>query len=82
MSSWRPTASASPRCDPGTRALVLWLVEHMQEPSIPKAKKEGWWAVDDIYYGYFEPARFTKTAVPEAKGFAGSASKHRFVSLY
>ena len=66
--------------DPGTRALVLWLAEHRQAPSIAKLKKEGWWAIDDIYYGYYDPRRFTKVAVPEAKGFSGSAEKHRFVS--
>ena len=66
--------------DAGTHALVLWLAEHRQLPSISKLKKEGWWAVDEIYYGYYDPVRFTKLAVPNAKGFNGSASKHRFVS--
>lgn len=44
-------------------------------------KKEGWWAVDEIYYGYYDPKCFTQLAVPEAKGFAGSSEMHRFVSI-
>ena len=67
--------------EPGTRGLVLWLAQHVQDPSVSKLKKDGWWAIDDIYYGYFDPARFTKVVVPDAKGFAGSAEKHRFVGL-
>ena len=63
-----------------TRALVLWLAEHKQLPAVPKEKKEGYWAIDDIYYGYLHPSLFTYSAVPEAKGFSGSAEKHRFVS--
>jgi hypothetical protein len=66
--------------DPGTRALVLWLAENRQEPSVAKVKKDGWWAIGEIYYGYFDVARFTKLAVPDAKGFNGSATRHRFVS--
>ena len=66
--------------DPGTRALVLWLAEHKQLPAVPKKKKEGYWAIDHIYYGYLHPSLFTYSAVPEAKGFSGSAEKHRFVS--
>lgn len=66
--------------DPGTRALVLWLAENRQEPSVAKVKKDGWWAIGEIYYGYFDVAHFTKLAVPDAKGFNGSATRHRFVS--
>ena len=67
--------------DPGTRALVLWLAQHKQEPSVAKVKKDGWWAIDNIYYGYYNPKLFTQVAVPTAKGFDGSASKHRFVGV-
>eukprot|EP00966_Prymnesium_polylepis_P100868 2336060-Prymnesium_polylepis.1 len=28
--------------NPGTRELVLYMAEHKQEPSIPKARKNGW----------------------------------------
>ena len=59
---------------------MLWLAEHKQLPAVPKEKKEGYWAIDDIYYGYLHPSLFTYSAVPEAKGFSGSAEKHRFVS--
>ena len=48
--------------DPGTLALVRWLAEHKQVPTVTKVKKEGWWAIDDIYYGYFDPKLFTKVA--------------------
>lgn len=44
-------------------------------------KKEGWWAIGDIYYGYLAPRCFTQVAVPEARGFAGSAAMHRFASI-
>lgn len=67
--------------DPGTRALVLWLAKHKQVPTVAKVKKDGWWAVDNIYYGYFDPKLFTQLAVPTAKGFDGSSSKHRFVGV-
>ena len=67
--------------DGGTRELVLWLAQHKPHPSVSKLKKDGWWAIDDIFYGYFDPARFTKVVVPDAKGFVGSADKHRFVGL-
>ena len=66
--------------DAGTLPLVLWLAMNKQVPTVPKDKKEGWWAVDDIYYGYLEPSLFTIANVCEAKGFAGSAEKHRFIS--
>ena len=46
-----------------------------------EVKKEGWWAIGDIYYGYFDPKCFTQLAVPEAKGFSGSAEKHRLISI-
>jgi len=41
--------------DAGTRALVLWLAKNKQLPAVAKVKKDGWWAIDDIYYGYFDP---------------------------
>ena len=56
--------------DAGTRALVLWLAKNKQLPAVAKVKKDGWWAIDDIYYGYFDPKRFTQVAVPTAKGFS------------
>ena len=48
-----------------------------QAPTVAKLKKEGWWAIDDIYYGHFEPRCYTQVAVPEAKGFSGSAGRAR-----
>mmetsp|Transcript_25121 Transcript_25121/g.84671 ORF Transcript_25121/g.84671 Transcript_25121/m.84671 type:complete len:497 (+) Transcript_25121:2689-4179(+) len=81
QSAIRAAVASEQILDAGTRALVLWLAEHKQLPSVAKVKKTGWWAIDDIYYGYFDPARFTQVAVPTAKGFDGSAAKHRFVSV-
>ena len=60
---------------------MLWLAENKQDPTVAKVKKTGWWAINDIYWGYFDPNCFTRTAVPTAKGFDGSSSKHRFVGV-
>ena len=48
---------------------MLWLAENKQDPTVAKVKKTGWWAINDIYWGYFDPNCFTRTAVPTAKGF-------------
>ena len=58
--------------NPGTRELVLYMAEHKQEPSIPKAKKNGWEAVDRYFWGYIDTARFTKAAVPDADSWVAA----------
>ena len=64
--------------DPGTRELVLYMAEHKQEPSIPKARKNGWEAVDGYFWGYIDTVRFTKAAVPAADSWKGSKSFHEY----
>jgi hypothetical protein len=65
--------------NPGTRELVLYMAEHKQEPAIPKARKNGWEAVDRYFWGYVDTARFTKAAVPDADSWKGSKSFHEYV---
>ena len=67
--------------NPGTRELVLYMAEHKQEPSIPKARKNGWEAVDRYFWGYIDTVRFTKAAVPDADSWKGSKSFHQYVGL-
>lgn len=64
---------------PGTRQLVLYMAEHKREPSIPKANKNGWEAVDRYFWGYIDTARFTKVVVPDADSWKGSKSVHEYV---
>ena len=64
--------------NPGTHELVLYMAEHKQEPSIPKARKNGWEAVDRYFWGYIDTARFTKAAVPDADSWKGSKSFHEY----
>lgn len=80
LAAIRSAVANSEIVDAGTLALVLWLALNKQLPTIPKEKKEGWWAVDDIYYGFLDSSLFTIANVCEAKGFSGSAEKHRFIS--
>ena len=54
------------------------MAEHKQEPSIPKARKNGWEAVDRYFWGYIDTARFTKAAVPDADSWKGSKSFHEY----
>ena len=60
----------------GSREFVLFLAAKSPKPSVCKAKKDGWWAVDRIFYGFFEHAKFTKLVVPTADGFHGSHDMH------
>ena len=61
------------------RAHVLYMAEHTQEPSIPKARKNGWEAVDRYFWGYMDTAHFTKAAVPAADSWKGGKSFHEYV---
>ena len=60
----------------GSREFVLFLARKSPTPSISKAKKDGWWAVERIFYGFFEHSKFTKLVVPTANGFDGSHEMH------
>ena len=62
----------------GSREFVLFLARKTPTPSVAKAKKEGWWAVERIFYGFFEHKKFTKLVVPTADGFHGSHEMHMF----
>ena len=64
--------------NPGTRELVLYMAEHKVEPSIPKARKKGWEAVDRYFCGFIDTARFTKAAVPDADSWRGSKKAHEY----
>ena len=57
---------------------MLYIAEHKQEPSIPKARKNGWEAVDRYFWGYIDTARFTKASVPNADSWKGSKSFHEY----
>ena len=37
----------------GSREFVLYLARKTPTPSVAKAKKEGWWSVERIFYGFF-----------------------------
>lgn len=67
--------------NPGTRSLVLHLAQHKPTPVQAKVKKEGWWAVSEIFYLWYESDRFKVTVVPEAKGFSGSKEKHSLAGI-
>ena len=60
----------------GSRNFVLFLARKCPEPGVAKAKKDGWWATERIFYGFFEHAKFTKLTVPVADGFHGSHEMH------
>jgi len=65
----------------GSREFVLYLARKTPTPSVAKAKKEGWWAVERIFYGFFEHSKFTKLVVPTADGFSGSHEMHMIAGV-
>ena len=65
--------------DPTTRKLVLYLAEQYQEPATAKMKKDGWWAVSNIYYGYLDQSFFTRAAVAAAAPLKGSDKYRRYL---
>ena len=67
--------------NPGTRELVTFLAKHRPSPSVAKADKSGWEAVDRYLYAFYDTSRFTKNAVPDATSFKGGQSHHRFIGL-
>ena len=67
--------------DPGTRELVYYLAKRCSSPSVAKANKQGWWAAEGYIWAYYDTALFTKAAVPEAEGYAGSKENHQHVGL-
>ena len=60
---------------PDPRELVLFMAQHKQAPSIPKARKNGWEAVDRYLWGLIDTAHFTKIVVPDADSWSGSNIK-------
>lgn len=62
----------------GPRELVVYLSRARATPAIAKCFKQGWWAVERIFYGFFEHAKFTALTVPTADGFHGSHEMHMF----
>ena len=67
--------------NPGTRELVLHLAQHRQTPSVAKADKSGWEAVGRYIYAFYDTAKFTRFAVPDATSFKGCQQHHRFIGL-
>lgn len=67
--------------NPGTRELVLYLAQHRQSPLVAKADKSGWEAVDRYMYAFYDTAKFTRFAVPDATSFKGCQQQHRFIGL-
>ena len=55
---------------------VIYLARNRATPETAKLWKEGWWAVNRIFYGFFEHKQFTALHVPVAKGFTGSHEMH------
>ena len=52
--------------------------EYFVIPTGAKSFKEGWWAIERIFYGFFQHSKFTALAVPKADGFNGSHDVHMF----
>jgi len=67
--------------NPGTRELVLYLAQHRPSPSVAKADKTGWEAVGSYVYAFYDTAKFTRFAVPDATSFKGCQQNHRFIGL-
>jgi len=67
--------------NPGTHQLVHFFALNKQTPLVEKAKKSGWWAVERVYYGFYNSKLFTASRVPTAKGFKGSKPMHSLVGL-
>ena len=65
----------------GTREKVLYLAEHRATPELSKLFKDGWWAVDRIFYGFYEHKQFTALNVPRAVGFKDSHECHFFAGV-
>jgi hypothetical protein len=66
---------------PGPREAVVFMAKSHPTPTIAKSKKSEWWAMNRIFYGYYEHDLFTNEHIPEATGFAGSSKCHHFVGL-
>jgi hypothetical protein len=68
--------------NPGTREMVLYLAKSQQRPSVAKADKTGWEAVGRYIYAFYDTAKFTRFAVPDAtSSFKGLQDHHRFIGL-
>jgi hypothetical protein len=73
--------SSGAMLNPGTRDLVLHLAQHRPRPSVDKADKVGWEAVGRYIYAFYDTAKFTKGAVPDASSFKNGHDHHRFIGL-
>ena len=58
----------------GSRNVVLYLAKARATPALAKSFKEGWWAIERIFYGFFQHSKFTALAVPKADGFNAALS--------
>lgn len=65
----------------GTREKVIYFARHRPTPALAKLWKSGWWAVDRIFWGFYEHKRFTALNVPRAVGFKDSHEMHVFAGL-
>jgi hypothetical protein len=54
---------------------------HRATPATAKLFKDGWWAVDRIFYGFYEHKQFTALNVPRAVGFKDSHECHLFAGV-
>ena len=52
-----------------------------RQPSVAKADKSGWEAVGRYIYAFYDTAKFTRFAVPDATSFKGCQQHHRFIGL-
>ena len=62
----------------GSPNVVLDLAKARATPAVARSFKEGWWAIERIFYGFFQHSKFTALAVPKADGFNGSHDVHMF----
>ena len=63
----------------GSPNVVLDLAKARATPAVARSFKEGWWAIERIFYGFFQ---FTALAVPKADGFNGSHDVHMCMHMY
>ena len=51
-----------------SRNVVLDLAKARATPAVARSFKEGWWAIERIFYGFFQHSEFTALAVPKRQG--------------
>ena len=50
----------------GSPNVVLDLAKARATPAVARSFKEGWWAIERIFYGFFQHSKFTALAVPKS----------------